>query len=212
MSLTKEQLHLQKQLLKQNKAYEQQYKKMPESIAAAWTKLLGFMRENYAMDEIWEGETLCFISHGEPFYKISIAPEWIAFSFHGEVALTFNSVDEVIEAIRGKRLPDRVLPSEHLTISPGGGRCDLCLFNRDTVQRQDRRVAMSLGFAKCYGTDVDFTTHTCNGDHSGSGKPCTIQDIGAFTPGLTADEVTHILFPYWYTKSSHYKGEMRNEH
>ena len=203
MSLSKEQFRLQRQLLEQNKAYKRRYKRMPASVATAWTKLLGFMRENYAMDEVWEGEALTFVLNGVPFCEINITPERIIFSLHGEEMLPVNSVDEVIAAIAAKRQPNRVLPSEHFTISPGGGRCDLCLFNRDTVQRRDRRVEMTLGFAKCYGTDVDFTTHVCNGDHSGSGKPCTIHDIGSFTPGLTADEVTHILFPYWYTKSSH---------
>jgi len=207
MSLTKEQLQLQKQILKQGKAFERLFQKLPENIAAAWTKLLGFMRENYTMDEVWDGKTLTFVSQGKPFCELTLAPKQITFSMHGEETSPVNSVDETIAAIRAKRQPDRVLPSEHFTLSPGGGRCDLCLFNRDTVERKDRRVEMSLGFTKCYGDSYDFTATMCNGDHLSSGKDCTIIDIGASTPGLTADEVTDILFPYWYTKSRHYKEE-----
>jgi len=165
------------------------------------------MRENYAMDEMWDGKTLTFVSQGEPFCELTLVPKQIIFSFHSEETLPVNVADEIIAAIRAKRQPDRVLPSKHFTLSPGGGRCDLCLFHRDTVERQDRRVEMSLGFAKCYGDAYDFTSAMCNGDHLGSGKDCTIIDIGRAAPGLTADEVTYILFPYWYTKSRHYKEE-----
>ena len=205
MSLTKEQQRLQKQLLKEGKAFERRFNKMPEQTKAAWIKLLGFMRENYAMDEIWDGKTLTFVVCGQPFCEIMLAPKQIDFSFHGEKTMAISSVDEIMAAICAKRQPDRVIPSEHFTLSPGGGRCDLCLFNHNTVQRQDRRVEMSLGFAKCYGDACDFTSTICNGDHLTSRKDCTIIDIGRSAPGLTADEVTHILFPYWYTKSRHYR-------
>ena len=218
MSLNPEQIKLQQELKKQADARERFNNELPENIGATWSKLVGYMREHYYMDELWDGRELAFCRDGEKeaLVKIALSPDKILVSMSGNEAeqvsfelTTTETADEVIQALKAKRLPNRVLPTDNVRISSGGGRCDLCLINSENVENQDRRAEMSLAFTKCYGDAIDFTSILCNGKCGTPDESCLIIDIGSGGPGLTADEVTHILFPYWWTKSSIKK---ENEH
>ena len=210
MALTQEQTKQLQELKKQADDFERLTNELPENVNATWCKLVGYMREYHYMDELWDGKELAFCRAGETeaLVKMSLTPDKVLVFILGNEAgqmsfepATSKAADEVIQTIKTMRLPDRILPADNIVISsPGGGRCDLCLWNVDTVAKNDRRVEMSLGFAKCFGFVNDFTLpeQICNSDC----PDCGIQDIGECTPGLTADEVTHILFPYWWTKSS----------
>ena len=112
---------------------------------------------------------------------------------------TAAEVDEIIQALVTVGLPERVMPTDNMRLSPGGGRCDLCLYNRENNEKQDRLIEFVMSFALCFGDGLNeaHINKLCEGD----GSNCQISDIGAATPGLTAEQVTHILFPYWWTKS-----------
>ena len=211
MALTREQIKLQQEALMQGGIFERLINKMPEDTKAAWYKLVGHMREYYHMDELWDGKELIFCRAGETeaLVKMVLTPDKVLVSIPsseaGQVSFepaTPEDTDKAIQMLKTKGLPNRVLPDDNIRISSGGGRCDLCLFNNDTIAKKDRRVEMSIGMAKCYGDDTDFTTLVCNGKCGTPDESCLIIDIGHCTPGLTADEVTHIIFPYWWTKSS----------
>ena len=210
------QLDLQTELRKlkmQADAYEHLMSGMPQNIADTWHKLIGHMREFYYMDETWDGNELTFCAEGEALFKMILSPDKILISFPGSdaaqeptVLTEPDSVDEIVQLVKAKQFPTRVVPSDNMRISLGGGRCDLCLYNIDTLKLGDRRVEMSLGFAKCYAIDADFTSLDC----SGNCENCTISGIGGGLPGLTADEVTHSLIAYWWIKSSHNKNCKEN--
>ena len=207
MALNPEQVKLQQELKAQADAFEQLMTEIPESIKAAWHKLVGYMREYHYMDELWDGKELGFCPSGEKeaLVTMTLIPDKILVSISGTEQRLLESetpeaADEIIQIIKTKQLPDRVLPNDNMVVSPGGGRCDLCLWNVDTIAKNDRRIEMSIGFAKCYGHVDDFTQYICNSDH----ENCGHHDIGAGVPGLTANEVTHILLPYCWARRSRY--------
>jgi len=205
MGLSKEQLSMLTELKKQADAFERFRNELPYGIVTLWSKLVGHLREYYYLDEQWDGNelVLCSDGHakGEVLIRMKLAADKISFSFEDEaepVVLTMSdSEGDVIERLKAKNLPKRILPNENIVVSAGKGRCDLCLHSKMSLAKQDRRVEMSMGLAKCYGWVFDMTADEC----SGSSPDCRIDDIGIATPGMTADEVTHILFPYWWTKS-----------
>jgi len=212
MALNQEQKELQKELKMRADAFVRLCEELPKDIVAAWFKLVGYIREYCYMDEEWDGRELTFCSEGKSFFKMVLTPDAVLASFLSimdkneeskimELRST-ESVDEIIAMIKAKQFPERVLPSDDVRISPGGGRCDLCLHNYITLKKQNRLIEMVLGFAKYFGDDNgDGTYYECMGNHDN----CLIHDIGSGTPGLTADEVTHIAFPYWWIKSSRNK-------
>ncbi|MCL2397987.1 MAG: hypothetical protein FWC93_07985 [Defluviitaleaceae bacterium] len=201
MSLTQAQRDMQKELIKQAEAYMRLCEEMPGDIAAAWYKLVGYLRDCYTMDEIWDGKELKFYAAGTELVKAALAADGVAVSFddggNGQKSAFIKSpeeVDEVVKVLGKTRLPARVLPTD--IISPNGGLCNYCLFNEQNIKTQDRRAEMTLGFNKCYGDEGDYSAQEC------CGHDCpVIEDIAHGTPGLTAEEVTHLMFPWWWAKS-----------
>ena len=205
MALNQEQKELKKELKMRADAFVSLCEELPKDVVAAWTKLVGYIREYYYMDEEWDGKELTFYSEGDSFFKMVLTPDAVLASFMDKneeskimELRSMESVDEIITMIKTKQFPERVLPSDDVRVSSGGGRCDLCLHNSITLKKQDRRVEMALGFSKYYGDGGSHNEYVCMGNHA----DCLIHDIGHGTPGLTADEVTHIAFPYWWIKSS----------
>jgi len=196
MQLTNEQLAKANELVKQGEAYERLREGLPEDILATWYKFVGQMREYFYMDEQWDGQELVFVPHVKAILepdKITISttedkPQQWTVSSPGEV-------DEIIQALVATQLPERVIPKDNIQISAGGGRCDLCLYNHKNSEKRGSIEDLAMGFALAYG--VLTTSAPCTGET----PDCTITDIGQGTPGLTAEQVTHILFPYWWTKS-----------
>jgi hypothetical protein len=201
MGLSKEQLDLQKEFKNQADEYVRQCEEMPKNILATWHELVGYLRDCYYMDETWDGQELKFCSNGTELFKATLAIDGVRASFINEsnelksVLLTKpEAVDDVIQMLDKTKLPERILPTD--IISTNGGLCNVCLFNEKNIEIQDRRAEMTLGFNKCYGDDCDYSHQPC------CGKDCpVITDIGHGTPGLTAEEVTHLMFPWWWAKS-----------
>jgi len=199
MSLTSEQRSTQKELIKQAEAYNRLCDGMPGDVSAAWFKLVGYLRDCYCMDEKWDGSALTFFANGTELFKAVLASDGVLATFYAtdEVSVLLTSpsaVDEVIHMLDKTRLPARVLPAD--IISPNGGLCNFCLFSEKNIAVQDRRAEMTLGFNKCYGDDGDYSRQPC------CGKDCpVIDDIARGHPGLTAEEVTHLMFPWWWAKS-----------
>jgi len=205
MGLNQEQKELQKELKMRADAFVRLCEGLPKNIVAAWIKLVGYIREHCYMDEKWDGRELTFCVENKPVFTMILSPEAVIVSFMDDnvecVALEINSpesVDGVITIIKEGRFPGRVLPDDDVRVSAGGGRCDLCLHNCSTIKKQDRRVEMALGFAKYFGDGNGTNEYVCMENNA----DCLIRDIGEGTPGLSADEVTHIAFPYWWIKSS----------
>lgn len=247
MSLSQEQLNLQQELINQAEDWVRQVENLSENIKSVWYKLVGYIREYYCMNELWNGKELTFCANGELLLKIVISFGIVSvhlFDYDNKnsiIELTeLSSVDETIQMINLKLSANRALPVEAAIIAPCGSRCDLCLFYTGNIDKHDRRDFLSLGFAKVYGDNVDFTTSKCGGCFPRRTEPlldekckcancaeekgvtwcpsCAkikncpdfktgIIEIGAAIPGLSADEVTHILLPYW-TKSR-IKGESK---
>ncbi|HEX2947356.1 MAG TPA: hypothetical protein VHT96_15540 [Clostridia bacterium] len=208
MALNQEQKELQKELKTRADAFVSLCEKLPKDVVTAWFKLVGYIREYCYMDEEWDGKELIFCSEGRSFFKMVLTPDAVLTSFtdkndESEIMelRSTESVDEIIAMIKIKQFPERVLPSDDIRVSSGGGRCDLCLHNSITLKKQDRRIEMALGFTKYFGDGGSHNEHVCRGNNA----DCLIHDIGRGTPGLTADEVTHIAFPYWWIKSSRNK-------
>ena len=212
MQLTNEQFAKANALKEQADAYERLRDGLPENILAAWCRFVGQMREYFYMDEEWNGKELVFVPSVKAVLendKITIlavvgrglAPadtETTADKPQQWEIATVAEVDEIIEALVAKGLPERVMPTDNMRISPGGGRCDLCLYNRENSEKRGSVEDLAMGMALVYGHLLDLATNAlCKGDND----QCQIIDIGAATPGLTAEQVTHILFPYWWTKS-----------
>ena len=208
MALNQEQKELQKELKMHSDAFVSLCEELPKGIVATWYKLVGYIREYCYMDEEWNGKEMTFCSEGKSFFKMVLTPDAVLVSFiekneESEIMAlsSTESVDEIIAIIKTKQFPERILPSDDVRVSSGGGRCDLCLHNNITLKKQDRRIEMALGFAKYFGDGGGHNEYVCMGKNS----DCLIHDIGHGTPGLTADEVTHIAFPYWWIKSSRNK-------
>ena len=210
MSLSQEQMNLLEELKATADAFERLMNEVPEDIRDTWYKLVGYIREHFYMDETWDGKTLLFFKTMKPptatsstiklqIFSMTIENDKISVSIMGTKDFVLRTPAEVDEVIATIPLycsnPDRVLPNDNIVISKGQGRCDLCLWNSETLKRDDRRWEMSVGFAKCYGFVNDFTVRQCDG----TTPDCRINDIGAGTPGLTAEEITHSLLPYWWT-------------
>lgn len=207
MGLNKVQLDLLAELKSQSDAFERYRNGLPYGIVSLWSKLVGHMREYYYLDETWDGKELTFHSNEKSsvaFIGMTLEPDKIIISFKDEKStitlMATDSDEDTIIKIKTINLPERVIPNKNIVLSSGKGRCDLCLHSTINLSKQDRRVDMSMGFAKCFGYAYDMTSSEC----SGSCKDCRIDDIGLGTPGMTADEVTHILFPYWWTKSKRF--------
>jgi len=200
MELSKEQLATLDKLTKQADAFVELRESMPENISAAWCKFVGQMRENFYMDEQWDGKEIVFL----PSVKAKLEADKISISAmadnpqHWEIS-TPEEVDSIIQMLVAKKLPERIMPTDNMQISPGNGRCDLCLYNRENNEKRGSTLDLATGMALTYG--VICTTAPCEGNNDN----CAIIDIGAGTPGLTAEQVTHILFPYWWTKSKFHK-------
>jgi|GEM_PF-142222 len=210
MALNQEQKEQQKKLKTCADAFVRICEEMPNDIVSAWVKLVGYVREYCYMDEEWDGKELIFCVKEKSFFKMALAPNAVSASFADEneeseimELKSTESVDEIISMIKTNHFPERVLPSDDVRVSSGGGRCDLCLHNNITLKKSDRRVEMALGFAKYFGDGGGHNEYVCAGNNA----DCLIHDIGRGTPGLTADEVTHIAFPYWWIKSSHNKDK-----
>ena len=203
MNLTQVQLDLQKEFVKLAETYTRLCEEMPKDILAAWYKLVGYLRDCYVMDEKWDGKELVFCSGDAELLRAVLAADGVLASFVDEgneqrtIRLTTpESADNVIKMIDKTRLPRRKLPTGNIKISPKGSLCNLCLFNGDNIAKQDRRAEMTLGFNKCYGDSYDYSSQEC------CGEDCLVlDDIAKGTPGLTAEEVTHLMFTWWWSKS-----------
>lgn len=178
MKLTKEQLAMKEICLEQTKAYEQHMNELPESIRNVWYEMVAHMREEYYMDELWDGKELIFCSENEQIIKMTLA---------------HDKID--IAQMSSKQPPKRVMP-EVTRLSAIGTRCDMCIMNSENIEKQDRRAEFEVWNAKVFGYDHDYTDDGCFGKYCGS-----INDIGRGTPGLTAEEITYTIYPYWWPKS-----------
>lgn len=70
---------------------------------------------------------------------------------------------EIIRLIALKRKPNRK-PLIDTNIKPCcGSHCDHCLFNKANYEKEDRRIELNLGFAKCYGDTADYSQSSCDG-------------------------------------------------
>jgi len=201
MSLSQEQRILQKEAIQVAEAYESLCKSMPEDIKIAWYKLVGYFRDCHCMDESWDGKELIFHNAGIELLKVKLVASGITASYVVEgkeqksVLITKpEDVDDVIQTIDKTRLPARIIPNE--LVSPNSGLCNFCLFYGKNIAMHDRRAEMTLGFSKCYGDSSDYTHQECFGNDCG-----VIEDIAHGTPGLTADEVSHVMFQWWWVKS-----------
>ena len=202
MGLNQEQLAIAKELEEQANDYENFKAGLPENIAAAWYRFVGQMREYFYLDEQWDGKEMTFLSKGEILLNATLEADKISiFILSGETReklaaiSTRDSADEIIQTLMTKNFPERVMPTKNVKLSPGGGLCELCLYNLDNNEKCDRLLGLAMGFALCYGHIC--TSAPCGGDN----ENCQIIDIGQGTPGLSAEQVTHILFPYWWAKS-----------
>ena len=201
MGLTQAQRDLQKEAIQLAEAYERLCKSMPEDMRLAWYKLVGYLRDCYCMDETWDGKELKFYDAGRELIKVSLADDSLLFSFMLEgkeyksvPIITPAEADNAIQMIDKTRLPARTIPTE--IIAPNSGLCNVCLFNDKNIAARDRRAEMTMGFSKCYGDESDYTYQEC------FGKECfALNDIAHGTPGLTAEEVTHVMYQWWWAKS-----------
>ena len=202
MGLSKEQLAIVDELKKQGDEYERLTGELPENTLAAWCNFVGQMREYFYMDEKWDGKEMEFLSPRKVSVKAILEADKISvFIIENTKEEKLAAVTEagvigdIIEMLIAKQLPERIMPADNINLSPGGGRCDLCLYNRENNEKHDRTIDLAMGFALCYGAIC--TSADCDGNL----ENCEIDDIGKGTPGLTAEQVTHILFPYWWAKS-----------
>jgi len=199
MGLNQEQLDKANEFKKQAEAYEHLMKEMPENVSSAWYRFVGQMRECFYMDEQWDGEQMTFLSKGKVSVKALLQADKITVIVDDEHASTVIStpvaVDEIIQTLITKQLPERIMPTENVQLSSGGGFCALCWYNRENSEKQDNFIDFVMGFALCYGHICESAP--CESNHNN----CLIDDIGHGTPGMTAEQVTHILFPYWWAKS-----------
>jgi len=197
MELTNQQLATLDELKKQAETYEQLRTELPENIANTWYKFIGQMREYFYMDEQWNGKEIVFL----PSVKATLKPDKITISITGQQweISTPDKVDEIIRTLTTKQLPERVMPTDNMRISAGNGRCDLCFFNRENCEKNGKLLDLATGFALAFGHIITAAVCESNGDN------CAIIDIGQATPGMTAEQVTHILFPYWWAKSKFHK-------
>ena len=184
-------------LTKQADAFVELRESLPENISAAWCKFVGQMREYFYMDEQWDGKEIVFI----PYVKATLEQDKISISAteqQWEIS-TPEEVDNIIQTLVTMQLPERVMPTDNMKISAGNGRCDLCFYNRENSEKRGGVLDLATGMALAYG--VICTTAPCESNN----ENCAIIDIGAATPGLTAEQVTHILFPYWWVNSKFHK-------
>jgi len=54
-----------REVAQQGEAWERLRAVLPEGVKSIWYALIGYVREYYDMDELWNGETLTFVSHAE---------------------------------------------------------------------------------------------------------------------------------------------------
>lgn len=200
MELNKQQLAKVNELIRQSEAYEHLRNKLRQNILTTWFRFVGQMREYFYMDEQWDGNEITFLSDGKILVMALLENDQITVTSADnenkpKTITAPENVDNVIQTLVANQLPQRNMPADKAIISPGGGRCDLCWHNRQNNEKENRIVDFAMGFAICYG--VICADATCEGN----GQSCTIHDIGIAIPGLTAEQVTHILFPYWWTKS-----------
>jgi len=196
MELTSQQLAKANELIKQAGIYEQLGTSLPENIATTWYKFVGQMREYFYMDEQWDGKEIVFL----PYVKATLEPDKISISATGqqwEISTT-EEVDNIIQTLVTMQLPERVMPTDNMKISAGNGRCDLCFYNRENCEKHNKTEDLAMGFALAFGVLVPAAL--CESDCDN----CEF-DIGQATPGLTAEQVTHILFPYWWVNSKFHK-------
>jgi len=202
MELSQDQLAIVKELVRKAEAYGSLMNDLSENILAAWCRFVGQMREFFYMDEQWDGKEIAFSSKEKTLVKALLETDKITVYINtGEtdriltIFSTSDAADETIQMLMLKQLPERIMPTENVLLSSGNGYCALCLYNRENNEKHNRIVDLAMGFALCYGSIV--TSSPCESDH----KNCLIDDIGRGTPGMTAEQVTHILFPYWWAKS-----------
>ena len=201
MELSSKQLAKLDELVKQGEAYEQLRNSLPENITSAWSRFVGQMREYFYMDEQWDGKELLFI----PSIKAVLETDKITVSVIEDdtkwVISSPEEADGVIQTLIAKQLPERKISTDNMKLSAGNGRCDMCLYNSENSKKRGSIVDLATGFAMAYGHIV--TSAPCDG----GGTDCEIIDIGHAIPGLTAQQITDILFPYWWSKSRFNKKE-----
>lgn len=59
-------------------AFEKRLNELPQNISDIWKKIIGYVRINYEMDEIWNRETLRFRKSGKSLFSVSLKSDVVS--------------------------------------------------------------------------------------------------------------------------------------
>jgi len=252
---------LQRKYVQLSHDFETRMKKTPKLLKNIWVYLVGQVRTQYIMDEIWnEPKELKFRRSGKTLVSFYLEPDKIStliifgkaerekfeenpsvFSeyiqniynsnktYHDGKWMFIDVLDlkitkDIIKMINIKKKPNRkAIPACEIACCRQS--CSHCLLYGKNIEKEDQRNEVTLGFAKCYGDEGNYSQHICGGCLSTNQlagnckiticakekniskcsdcnklKCKTKEDFGVIagmcTPGLSAEDVTKFIIPY----------------